>query len=703
MARFFFFLVNILIFNFITAFGQDYIKNIIITSDSSSYSSDSCVLIDNDKFIAFKYYSDDEIVEIKLFPKNDSVINRLELIPNNEYNLVDSIINFNNEYYLFHIKFSNLTTSNFLALRFKIKTDSIANIIEEIKLLPYTTTSLGFYTTDNELFIGEEKIFELISNKPENIKIPSDWIIGKDFDYRVKLINKQLLLHLVPKTLGTNKLTLKLSTIKPDLSSNRRPKYETSELNILLIVKTGKLAFLTLDNKDFSLDDNSKRDGVEIQIDQNRDLLLQRTYRIEEQEAPGGALIAELFTRQYLNNNKVLCRLRVYNLHKPSDCYLYIKDVDDAKFVTNFSITPKTNIQSISILRNGVEWVENNQVFPGESINLRIEGEGMHKANLRFEGIENVVQDSIVRTERVIEFKITIPVYISKKKIFIYNSGENTGKFLQIREFQEPCPLDFIAINYGKGDVDIANCPGSDFYNETVKDINISFDPFKIDSLNKFYGKQYIDISVKVTGNKGELVELLNLPNVVVCPGENSTRHTYYDLKDCAKEDINLNNLLDHKTYDYEDWTKIKLTFKHSKDKYTSPGMEKNIEIILQRKTRFDIDVSFPSLLTKVMKDEGWQNGLSISMAIIAQLSFYEKNKIARFMPYRIGAGFLALNAFNFSETNITRDLGIVVIGSLSPTRRDTKFSFPLYAGGGYLLNKKSWFWLVGPGIRVSF
>ncbi|MGC8803761.1 MAG: hypothetical protein ACP5PS_08335, partial [Bacteroidales bacterium] len=84
-------------------------------------------------------------------------------------------------------------------------------------------------------------------------------------------------------------------------------------------------------------------------------------------------------------------------------------------------------------------------------------------------------------------------------------------------------------------------------------------------------------------------------------------------------------------------------------------------------------------------------------------LSFYQKDKIARFMPYKIGVGFLALNAFNFSNNNNARDLGIVILGSVYPTRRDTKLSFPLYIGGGYLLNTNSWFWVFGPGIRVSF
>jgi hypothetical protein len=70
--------------------------------------------------------------------------------------------------------------------------------------------------------------------------------------------------------------------------------------------------------------------------------------------------------------------------------------------------------------------------------------------------------------------------------------------------------------------------------------------------------------------------------------------------------------------------------------------------------------------------------------------------------PYKIGAGFVALNAFNLSQdSNVNRDLGIVLLGSVYPTRREARFTFPLYLGGGYLLSAGKWFYLLGPGIGV--
>ena len=45
-------------------------------------------------------------------------------------------------------------------------------------LLPYSDTYLKFYPVSDELYIGEEKVFELLSNNMENIRIQTDWVEG---------------------------------------------------------------------------------------------------------------------------------------------------------------------------------------------------------------------------------------------------------------------------------------------------------------------------------------------------------------------------------------------------------------------------------------------------------------------------------------------------------------------------------------------
>ncbi|MEJ5265868.1 MAG: hypothetical protein WHT29_11180 [Bacteroidales bacterium] len=680
------------------------LRNIeIAINDSLIFSLNAHTLVyKGEKYLAFRFIQPRFVAQLRIWPDEEG-ITQVRVLPSPFCQPVDTAILINNEYFLQYVQFNDLLNSGQLVLRFQISDALGRSRIEEIKLFPYTTTVLKTYLSEYELFVGEEKVFELFSNMPENIKFPIGWVTGQDFDYRVVMAGGSIRLHVIPKTLGKKSFTLQLSTFRPDVTDEHAVNYVLSPLVLNFTVKSGRLAFLNLDRQELTFDDVSRREGIEVQIDNHRLLQLKKTYRIEDQEQPGGALIGELYTRQSLNNEKVLCRLRLYNLHRPTDGYLYIKDGDEAKFITNFGISPKTAIQSIKILRNGVDWKESNVVYPNEMVNIRLEGVGMQKANFKFEEIEWMVKDSIVQSDNAVEYRIKIPKNISKKKIYIYNHGENTGSFLQVKEYQSPREFDFVYINYGTGFKAVKDFTGPELYEKTLKDIMIQFDPDKIDESDKFYGKQYVQITVKITGSNGTLIQLENLPMVVVCPGDKSVRHAFYDQQDCWNDEISLNNFLDKKTYDFDDWTKIRLSFKHVKEKYTDVPQEKVVEIILQRKVKFDIDVSFPSLLTKIVNQEGWQNGLAVSMAMIAQLSFYQKDKIARFMPYKIGVGFLALNAFNFSNNNNARDLGIVILGSVYPTRRDTKLSFPLYIGGGYLLNTESWFWVFGPGIRVSF
>ncbi len=66
-------------------------------------------------------------------------------------------------------------------------------------------------------------------------------------------------------------------------------------------------------------------------MESSRLLRMQKTYRLESQEEPGGSLIGEIFTKSSLANNRVLCILRVYNYHRKPDGYPYIKDGDVAR------------------------------------------------------------------------------------------------------------------------------------------------------------------------------------------------------------------------------------------------------------------------------------------------------------------------------------------------------------------------------------
>ena len=328
--------------------------------------------------------------------------------------IIDSLLQINKEKIRFKVRFNDLINSNYLKFSFLYK-DSIRGDsgLYELNLLPFTDTYLKFYPQSDELYIGEEKVFELLSNNIENIQFKNDWVIGDHMNYRISKTFNQIRLHVLPKNLGRQSISIPVSIKKPLLNKERQLNFVLPPVAYTFMVRQSRLQFLNVDQDEVTLDDSTRLEGIEIQIESGRFIQMQKTYRIEGQEEPGGSLVAELFTKTSLTNNRILCILRVYNYHRKSDGYLYIKDGDDAKFITNFDITPKTTVERISILRNGL-WSANTTVYPGEIINVKIEGVGLHKADFTFEQMEEITAvDSVIRGEHLALYKFRVPMDVS--------------------------------------------------------------------------------------------------------------------------------------------------------------------------------------------------------------------------------------------------------------------------------------------------
>jgi hypothetical protein len=326
-----------------------------------------------------------------------------------------------------------------------------------------------------------------------------------------------------------------------------------------------------------------------------------------------------------------------------------------------------------------------------------------------FEELADLTTDTLIQSGTMIRHRYRVPLSVIKKQLFLYNQGQNTGRSLNVREYQEPRPFDFVWINYDGTKRTLADLQQTVLVDKTVQDIIIGAERRMIDSGDKLYGKQYLRVEMTVTGRRDELIEMKTIENIVVCPDINSPRYEQYGESECGPVYFGLNSYLRKKTHQLDIWSKIRLKISHQKDKYNQAGYEKELEIILKKEYSFDIDLSFPAGLITVSRpdEDGGDDKLGslsgISIAMIAQFTFYHPEKINTPRPYKVGAGFLAMNTFNFSENNNDRDLGIVLIGSLYPTTKDVKLTFPLYVGGGYFLQQEKLFFLVGPGIRIRF
>lgn len=684
-------------------------RDVVLRIDTSEYSlARNRVVYQNRTHLSFRFTDTDPVCEVSLHTAQGISIGELSIVPSGDFELIDSLLIISSESARFKVRFNDLVNTGYLKFVF-FRGDSLDQDAGpvELNLLPYSDTYLRFYPMSDELYIGEEKVFELFSNNMENIRIGTDWVEGDDLNYRISRTFNQIRLHILPKTLGRQELIIPVKVKKPVLDEHRKVVYDLPAIQQTFFVRQSRLQFLNVDRNEVTLDDSTRTQGTEIQLENSRMLQMQKTYRVESQEEPGGSLIAEIFTKSSLTNNRVLCILRVYNYHRKSDGYLYIKDGDRARFITNFEITPKTTIERISIMRGGL-WSQNLSVYPGEVIDLKIEGVGLHKANFTFEELDDITSsDSLIRGENLALYKFRIPMDVSRRRLELFNHAQATGRTLNLREFQEPRPFDYLWINYQGVRHSINDLPSTILVDGTIQNFIFGSDPDMIDSEEKLYGKQYLRLDITITGRRNELIEVKTIDNIVICPGHRSPRSEFYNRSNCGFSQFDLNRYFRKKTSSLDIWSQIKVRVSHQTDKYGGEGQTKEFDIILRKAYSFDVEVSFPAGLITVSKPNpdsddthlGQLTGISIAM--IAQFSFYHPEKINVLRPFKVGAGFLALNTFNFSDDAQNRDIGLVVLGSLYPTRKDVRLTFPLYIGGGYQLKNQKWFFLIGPGIRI--
>ena len=681
------------------------LRALSLTLDTTRYALGQQMLtVAGEPRLYFYFRHDEQTAELRLTPARPGRPPRL--LPSADYALTDSLVAGPGAgEYRGTLRLSHLTGAPFVALHF-VAADSAghrAGLRQTVSLLPLTRSSLSVRLPDNELFVGEERVLELSTDNVANVRASNEWTKNQDIDYRLARERNGLFLHLVPNALGPRTLLLRAQAERPHLDAAGRLSYELPPLRLDFAVRASRLRFLAPERKEVTYDEAGRTQGTELVLDDGRAFELHRTYRIEAQQEPGGALVAELFVRSFMSNDRVLCQLRVYNTHRQTDGYLYIKDGDQARFITNFDITPRPRLAALSVLHRGGDWTSSNTITPGETVDVRLEGEALLKGRYHFEGLAVVPSDSSTRSERAVIYRLQVPLGIVRRRVGIYEGNNPTDLALSVKEAQRPHPLNFVQVNYGAGPRPITQLNGPVLYDRVIPDVVFSFNANAIDETGALYGRQYLALDVRVLDDKGNLIDQQRLDNLIVCPGEASPRAAYYQGKDCQVGPLSLNALLSRKTYDLDAWYRIVLSIRHDDRQYASRGYVQQVELVLRRHVNFDVNVSFPAgLLTKVQGEEGYGSFSGISLATLAQLSFYAPDRINRLRPYRLGAGFVALNAFNLSQNATGRDLGLVLLGSVTPVRPNARLTFPLYLGGGYLLAAGKPFFLLGPGIGVT-
>jgi hypothetical protein len=539
-------------------------REVILKIDTSTFAfSKNTVTIDGEQQLYFRYEDVDAVCEVELHPLYPAAIRQIALLSSADFSLVDSMLRIDN-HFRFKVRFTQLTQSDFIKFTFSIAPPGRGEpFIYELKLFPVTETSAFLDPQDNKLFIGEERTFKVETNRPYNIRYFNQWTKDLSINYKFSVEQGELRIHLLPTKPGMQVLEAPLRLRKPFLSPDGKPVYELPPLRHEFEVKESKLIFLNTNKKEVSLNRNQPGEAIEIELDYHPSIRLGKTYRLEKQQEEGGLLIAEIFTRSTLTNGRILCWLRPYNQHRQSEGYLYIKDGDVAKYITNFSITPVTKVESVSVMAAKGNESRGQSVYPGEQVEIRLQGDGLHKANFSFDGLADVRTDTLVRGENEVLFYARVPLDIKKSEVAVLSYGQPTGHSLKVKEFQAPHPLDFITVSIeDQPDRVLTGIDKTVFIDHTLDDIVIAFNPQLIDGNNRLYGKQYLIIDIQVTSNN-TLVDRRTLEKEVICPGENSPRFDQYDRKDCRSGNISLNQLLRRKTFDLDDWSTIEITVRH--------------------------------------------------------------------------------------------------------------------------------------------
>lgn len=689
--------------------AQKIISDVIISTDSADYAlSELPIQIRRNNYLYFVLDKLGQEVQLTIKTRPETEVNKISFVKSPGYIQLDSIIKTDTNTFVVDIRFTNIFDIGFPKLFFEISTPH-GKSVEETKLYAFIFPTLEDLSPQIEIFNSQEVTIPLPIKNPALIKYNSAWKTEGIVDYKLVKTSNGPSLKIKPNAVGLQSLTVGVQSIKPFLNTHGNASSELFDFKITVRVVRSKFNYLNFTEPSYFFEPRGEK-AITTWFDYNPNIKLNKTYRIEDQEGPGGRLVAEIYTRAYVENqNKVIASMRTYSLHQIEGGLLYVKEGDRNRFFTNFNIAPKPYIEKVEILRPGKEWTESHIVYPGEEIELKIQGTGLANSEINFsDGKHIAIADTVRKNNNVRYFTLTVPSMIKERSIPISLNHNTTSFELLVNEYQRPRKLDFITINYGDGDHEIT---GEKFYkpalyDEEIGDLVIAAHINEIDGDNNFYGVQYVDVEIRLWDKNNRQIESRKVEGLKLVPDITSIRSLGYDHNNESNAILRINDVLVNKTHDLRPWSKIEITVEHDKDKYEGNGHKSKAIIYRSHNMAVDIEVSFPAGLFVVQVGEPEVNSLTgLSIASMANFTFYKKGQIKKEQPLRLGIGFIALNAINSITGNVgaESDIGAVSLLSFQPLHSESKINFPLYAGFGYLFNSQNLFFLIGPGIKITF
>ena len=244
--RYFFIINFLLLIPLLQGNSQDIariIRDAVIRIDTSEYTfSMNQVQFNGHPHLAFGYDEPDPVCEVEVFLQPGIEYQKIDLLPSRDFTLVDSLLNINDEMFRFKVQFRDLFNSDFLKFTLQIPDTTLSYAgIYELHLQPHTNTYLKIYPATDELYIGEEKVFEMVTNHIENIQVQNDWVEGDGISYRIRKTFNQVQLHIIPNHLGTQLVSIPVHLRQPVLDETGQPVYSLPPVEYTFRVSQSRL------------------------------------------------------------------------------------------------------------------------------------------------------------------------------------------------------------------------------------------------------------------------------------------------------------------------------------------------------------------------------------------------------------------------------------------------------------------------------
>jgi len=687
--------------------AQNYISDLILRLDTSVYSWEKEKIdFKGRKVLPISYSNSRQVAEFELDLRIPSTVSAIKLLPSEGYELIDSILLFDQKYFSGRLRFDVLDQTDIgsLAFRLLLKNGDSVNI--RYPFLPIVAAPISTPPQEHTLVIGEVYSMLLLTEYDEVIQTFSTWKKNNNYAYRITRKEGQTYLNIIPFAIGEFEVKITANTIIPNLVNGVLRYYQRIE-PFNFTAKKGSLKFLDLGRDEVLLGRKERSKALDITFNRPLELDAKRVYRIEEDEDVGSRLVGELFTKKLLPNGQVQAQLKIYDYHDREKSTLYLKDGERSLFLVNINIIPTPSVSQVFLARKKGEWKPLWKVRPGEEVWLKWEGESLDKARWELKGLQKFIEKKNTKvSSQQVEVKVTIPKDIREDEIPLLLGGEASGFKLEIQEYDRPHPLSFVSLGFPKKRTRMYGNKMIDrpYYIDQFEGFDIRTHEAYIEAEEELYGVQHIYIYFTLYDPEGRILEEKKYRRVQIRPGEHSPRHVKYSTQAWGDSLLELRKVFEYLIGNADAWSKMNIRIGHDSTHYENKrqGMEAiQFNLILRKQVQFDIEVGFPvGIIANHPDHEGGTRIDGASFFLMGQIGFYQRNKVNQLHKFRLGFGPVALNALNLRKSNRV-DLGVAGMLMLYPTNQRSKVSVPLSIGGGYAITRDYWFLYAGAGVSV--